>query len=90
MKNVKQKQKAALRIAQYKEFFLMPTGFRARNGKSVYISPDFHEKLSHIVFIVGNGKVTITDYLHSILARHFKDFNEEIKTMYNNTIKPFE
>ena len=88
MKNIKKRQKAALRTSQYKKAFLLPVGFRARDGKSVYISPEFHEKLSRIVFMLGKGNITITDYLYNILDQHFKDFNEEIKTMYNAYNKP--
>lgn len=81
-------QKGPLRIAQYKSKFLKKTTFVARKGKTAYISPEFHEKLAHLVFMLGGGKVTMSDYLHSVLKDHFKDFSEEIKIMYNNKNKP--
>ena len=86
-KQLKQKEKI-LRIAQYQSEFLEPTGFVARNGKTVYISPDFHEKLSRIVFMLGEGRITLTDYLHSVLEYHFNDFSEEIRTIYASKQKP--
>lgn len=89
MKKTQQKQEEnTLRIARYKSTFLKPTGFVARNGKSAYISPDFHEKLSRIVFMLGGGKITLADYLHSVLKHHFEDFGEEIKTIYASKQKP--
>lgn len=89
MKKTQQKQhKKVLRISRYKSAFLKPTQFLARRGKSVYISPDFHEKLSRIVFLLGDGKITMADYLHSVLKYHFEDFAEEIKTIYAGKQKP--
>ncbi|OPC66474.1 hypothetical protein BAY13_17225 [Elizabethkingia bruuniana] len=89
MKKTQQKQEEnTLRIAQYKSTFLKPTGFVARTGKSAYISPDFHEKLSRIVFMLGGGKITLADYLHSVLKHHLEDFGEEIKTIYASKQNP--
>ncbi|MCH5685236.1 DUF3408 domain-containing protein [Niabella sp. W65] len=39
-----QKQRNTLRIAEYQSAFLTPTGFLAKDGKTVYVSPEFHEK----------------------------------------------
>lgn len=88
MKNTQQNQKGALRIARYKSSFLKPTELVARNGKSVYISPEFHANLSRIVFMLGGGKMTISDYLHNLLKNHFEEFGEDIRTIYENMNKP--
>lgn len=60
----------------------------ARCGKSVYISPDFHRKLSRIVFLLEEGKITLSDYLHSVLKHHFEEFGDEIKIIYADKQKP--
>ncbi len=88
MKNPKQKTEKALRSAHYKSTFLTPTEFLARSGKTVYISKDFHQKLSHLVFMLGGGKLTLADYLHNLLQHHFEDFGEEMKELYEKTDKP--
>lgn len=88
MKKINQKQRNTLRIAEYQSAFLTSTGFMAKEGKTVYVSPEFHEKIAHIAFILGAGKITIADYLHSILKHHFQDFGEEIKSVYNEKYKP--
>ncbi|HMR82458.1 MAG TPA: DUF3408 domain-containing protein [Niabella sp.] len=88
MKKTNQKQRNTLRIAEYQLAFLTPTGFLAKDGKTVYVSPEFHEKISHIAFILGSGKINIADYLHSVLKHHFPDFGQEIKTIYNDKNKP--
>lgn len=88
MKKSNHTQKDTLRIAEYKSVFLQPTGFWAKDGKTVYVSPEFHEKLSHIAFLLSSEKITIADYLHSVLKHHFQEFGKEIKTIYNNKNKP--
>lgn len=88
MKNTKQKPKKALRTAQYKSTFLTSTAFMARNGKTVYISKEFHQKLSQLVFMLGGGKLTLADYLHNLLQHHFDDYGAEMRAIYDNTEKP--
>ncbi|WP_444660092.1 DUF3408 domain-containing protein [Flavobacterium columnare] len=88
MKNLFKKKKQPDFIGQYKDIFLQSTGFLAKSGKSVYISEEFHQNISRIVFMLGDGKITITDYLYNVLKQHFQDFGEDIKTLYNEKQKP--
>jgi len=88
MKNLKQKSNKALRTAQYKSTFLNPTEFVARSGKTVYISKEFHKRLSLLVFMLGGGELTLSDYLQNLLKHHFEDYREEIKEIYKNMDKP--
>lgn len=87
MKNPKKKSGRALRTAQYKSTFLIPTEFMARKGKTVYISKEFHQKLSQLVFMLGGGKVTLADYLQNLLQHHFDDFGVEMKELYDKSDK---
>jgi tartrate dehydratase beta subunit/fumarate hydratase class I family protein len=87
MRKIQQKQKAALRIDQYKSAFLQPTAFLARDGKTVYISKEFHKKLSLIVLVLGGGKMTLADYMQNLLKLHFEDFGAEIKEIHNSKDK---
>jgi hypothetical protein len=89
MKNIKQKSKKTLRISQYKTTFLTPTDFLARSGKSVYINKEFHQKLNQLVFMLGNGKLTLSDYIHNLLEHHFDDFGDEMREVYSNSDKQF-
>ncbi len=87
MKKAKQKPEKALRTAQYKFKFLTPTTFLARNEKTVYISKEFHQKLSQLVFMLGGGKLTLADYIHNLLQHHFDDFGAEMREVYNKSEK---
>lgn len=73
---------------KYKDIFLQPAAFKARNGKTVYISADFHKNISRIVFIIGDGKITISDYMYNVLKQHFQDFEADIKKLHIETQKP--
>jgi len=88
MKNPKQKPNKALRTAEYKSTFLNPTEFVARSGKTVYISKEFHKRLSLLVLMLGGGKLTLSDYLQNLLEHHFEDYRGEIKEIYKNVDKP--
>lgn len=68
-------------------FFRNPES-SARNGKSVYIRPEFHERLSRIVAVIGGDKLTIYAYLDNVLEYHFQQFAEEIVSNFNEKNKP--
>lgn len=84
MKKTPQKHKDVFRIDQYQSSFLKRAEITAREGKTVYIHPEFHEKLSLIVFMLGERKITIADYMHSVLEHHFRDFGAEISALYTS------
>jgi hypothetical protein len=50
----------------------------ARLGKSLYIREKHHERISHIVHIAGQGKITLYEYVDNVLNEHFKRYHEEI------------
>ncbi|MDR2230181.1 MAG: DUF3408 domain-containing protein [Flavobacteriaceae bacterium] len=72
----------------YEKIFLIPVASNARNGKSVYIRPDFHERLTRIVQIIGEDKLTIYAYLDNLLNYHFQEFGDQITKSFNDKYKP--
>jgi len=72
----------------YEKIFFKKTETNARDGKSVYIRPDFHEKLTRIVQVIGEDKITIYAYLNNVLEHHFQEFGEQITTSFNSKYKP--
>jgi hypothetical protein len=73
---------------EYEAIFFKKPDTNARDGKTVYIRPDFHEKLSRIVQVIGEDKLTIYGYLDNLLAYHFEEFGDEITKSYNDKYKP--
>lgn len=74
--------------ADYEKLFFKRAETNARNGKSVYIRPDFHERLSRIVQVIGEDKITIYAYLDNLLEYHFQEFGEDITKSFNDKYKP--
>lgn len=74
--------------ADYEKLFFKRAETNARNGKSVYIRPDFHERLSRIVQVIGEDKITIYAYLDNLLEYHFQEFSEDITKSFNDKYKP--
>ncbi|AZA85457.1 DUF3408 domain-containing protein [Chryseobacterium shandongense] len=72
----------------YEDIFLKKSDTNARDGKTVYIRPDFHDRLSRIVQVIGEDKISIYAYLDNLLQYHFQEFGEQIIKSYNNKYKP--
>ena len=79
-------QKAA--DENYETLFFKKPPTNARDGKTVYIRPDFHEKLTRIVQVIGEDKITIYAYLDNLLEYHFQEFREQITKSFNDKYKP--
>lgn len=73
---------------QYEEIFFRNPDTSARHGKSVYISPEFHERLSRIVQVIGEDKLTLYAYLNNVLVYHFQEFGDDIIKSFNDKYKP--
>ncbi|WP_026713476.1 DUF3408 domain-containing protein [Flavobacterium daejeonense] len=72
----------------YESIFFKRPDTNARDGKTVYIRPDFHEKLSRIVQVIGEDKITIYAYLDNLLSYHFQEFGDQITRSFNDKYKP--
>lgn len=74
--------------ADYESIFFKRAETNARDGKTVYIRPDFHEKLSRIVQVIGEDKISIYAYLDNLLDYHFQEFGAQITKSFNDKYKP--
>ena len=87
--NQKEKTKANyLNKVNYEETFLVNKYHSGRNGKVVYIRPEYHERLIRMVQLTKEEKTTLYSYIDSILEHHFKEFGEEITDYFNQHFKP--
>ncbi len=79
----KQKQKET----DYISIFMSNSNIKARSGKLIYIRPEYHEKVSKIIHVVGKNEISIFSYIDNVLTHHFEEFQEEIIRSYreNNT-----
>jgi len=77
--------------ATYEKAFLQTNRMQKRGSKSIYLSPEHHERLSRIVQVIGEDKIPMFAYLNNILAHHYKVFEEMITREYNEKYKsPFD
>ncbi|SNR14439.1 DUF3408 domain-containing protein [Tenacibaculum jejuense] len=72
----------------YQEVFLQKSHLIARNGKAIYIRPEFHERLFRITRVIGENNMSISNYLDNILQHHFSEFETEIKKLFKDNFKP--
>ncbi|MCS7475177.1 DUF3408 domain-containing protein [Myroides odoratus] len=70
-------------IENYVDTFLKEVSTKAKNGKTVYIRPEFHKKLNRIVQVIGKNKVSVYTYLNNLLEHHFNEFKQQVTTSFN-------
>lgn len=79
---------ASSKKVDYEEIFLVNRFPSGRNGKVVYIRPEYHERLIRIVQLTREEKTTLYSYIDNILEYHFKEFGNDITDYFNERFKP--
>lgn len=77
-----------LKKVNYEETFLVNQYHSGRNGKVVYIRPEYHERLLRMVQLTKEEKTTLYSYIDNILEHHFREYGEDIKDYFNQHFKP--
>lgn len=86
---VKQKIKNKKNVEiTYAEKFLTHHTMTKRGDKSIYIRPEYHERLSRIIQIIADDQIPLYAYLDNVLAHHFETFEKEITDDFNNKYRP--
>lgn len=72
----------------YTDTFLKSVNISGR--QLIYVNGDTHERLTKIVTVIGNRKVTLSSLLENIIQKHFEEYGEEINHLYEQAFKkPF-
>ena len=79
---------ASSKKVNYEEIFMVNQFPSGRNGKVVYIRPEYHERLIRIVQLTREEKTTLYSYIDNILEHHFKEFGNDITDYFNERFKP--
>lgn len=79
---------ASSKKVDYEEIFMVNRFPSGRNGKVVYIRPEYHERLIRIVQLTREEKTTLYSYIDNILEHHFKEFGDVIIDYFNERFKP--
>ena len=72
----------------YKSSFFKEADIPARMGKTIYLRAEYHERIQRILRIIGKDKVSLFSYVDNVLEEHFKNYENEIRMLYdrNNSI----
>jgi len=72
----------------YKSSFFKEADIPARMGKTIYLRAEYHERIQRILLIIGKDKVSLFSYVDNVLEEHFKNYENEIRMLYdrNNSI----
>ncbi len=72
---------------EYTALFIRHSDSKARSGKLVPIRPEYHERISKIVQVIGCGELSIFSFIDNVLTHHFEEFQEEIIKNYKEKNK---
>lgn len=76
------------RELEYMERFILNSKYRrvSRKGKQVSVSEDFKLKMQKLMLFFSEGG-SITEYVNNVLEQHFKEYDDIIKRMFNDSLK---
>ena len=66
----------------YESLFIKESPLTARLGKTVYVRREFHDKILRITQVIGENRISLSDYIDNLIAHHFEIFQEEISRLY--------
>lgn len=81
-------KKKKAELYEYESYFFEQGETSAREGKSVYIRPEFHQRIARIVQVIGEDKISLYSYLDNVLKAHFEQYQEEITQSFEQKYKP--
>ena len=61
----------------------------ARMGKTIYLRAEYHERIQRILRIIGKDKVSLFSYVDNVLEEHFKNYENEIRKLYDRNSSIF-
>lgn len=76
------------RELEYMENFILKSKYRriSRKGKQVSVSEEFKLKMQKLMLFFSEGG-SITEYVNNVLEQHFKEYDDIIKRMFNDSLK---
>ena len=66
----------------YRRLFIREPEVKARAGKLAYVRPEFLDRIKRISRVIGQDILSLTAYIDHVLAHHFKQCEEAIKSEY--------
>lgn len=72
----------------YLRLFIREPEVKAREGKMAYVRPEYHDRIMRIIRVIGHDKLSLSAYIDHVLAHHFKQCEEAIKSHYARNYNP--
>ena len=76
-------RKRKSRGQDYESLFIRDASSNTRNGKTVYIRKEFHDRIMRIVQVIGYNELTLFSYIDNVLEHHFSAYQEVISDLYD-------
>ena len=47
-----------------------------------YVRPEYHDRIMRITRVIGHDRLSLSAYIDHVLAHHFKQCEDAIKSLY--------
>lgn len=65
--------------ATYENLFIRSANIKAKTGKTIYLRPEYHRRISRILQLPEDNAASLTDYVDNVFTHHFQLFEQEIR-----------
>lgn len=72
----------------YESVFLNGNEMAKRGDKSIYVRPEYHERLTRIVQVIGEDRIPLYALLDHILTQHFEIYEDLLVKEFAAKLKP--
>ena len=66
----------------YLRLFIREPEVKAREGKMAYVRPEFHDRIMRNTRVIVHDRLSLSAYIDHVLAHHFKQCEDAIKSLY--------
>ena len=66
----------------YESLFFRKVRTTTRDGKTVYIRKEFHDRIMRIIQNIGYNELSLFSYINNVLEHHFNTYQDDISELY--------
>lgn len=63
----------------YETLFIRSANIKAKTGKTIYLRPEYHRRISRILQLPEDSPISLTDYIDNVFTHHFQLFEQDIR-----------
>ena len=67
---------------EYERIFIREPEVKAREGKMVYVRPEYHDRIMRITRVIGHGRLSLSaDFTENVVSEFLRTHRDELNRM---------